>query len=61
MSRSIVERLKQFSEKLKADEPIPATRVTVEHTPDGTLTTQTQVVLQNGKIRSADSEQSVDQ
>lgn len=41
MAKSIIERLRGFSEKLKSGAPIKATKVTVEHTPDGTLTTQT--------------------
>lgn len=45
MGRSISERLKDFSDKLKSDKPIKATEVTVEHTPDGTMTTRRPVEL----------------
>lgn len=43
MGKSIAERLKNFSSKLKSGEPVKGTEVTVEHTPDGPLTTQTPV------------------
>lgn len=45
MARSIIDRLKDFSDKLKSGEPIKATQVTVEHTPDGNLTTRMAVEL----------------
>jgi hypothetical protein len=41
----IVAGLEDFLAKLKAGEPIPATRVTREDTPDGPLHTQTPVLL----------------
>ncbi len=45
MGRSISERLKDFSDKLKSGEPIHGKRVTVEQTPDGPLTTFEDVVI----------------
>ena len=47
MKRSIIDRLKDFGEKLKSGTPIKATTVTVEHTPDGTLTTRQEHILRS--------------
>jgi hypothetical protein len=47
MAKSIVERLKRFSDKLKSGEPIHGTRVSIEQTSDGPLTTSRAVVLKS--------------
>lgn len=41
----LIRGLRDLTDKLKAGVPIEATRVTVEHTPDGTLTTREKIVL----------------
>lgn len=45
MKRSISDRLKDSGDKLKSGKPIQATKVTIEHTADGTLTTRTPVEM----------------
>ena len=51
MRRSIVDRLRDFSVKLRDGVPIEAVQVTVEHTPDGPLSSQKHVVLTPKKCR----------
>ena len=40
MAKSIVDRLKRLCEKMDSGKPIQGTKVSIEQTPDGTLTTR---------------------
>lgn len=56
IGQQLVEGLEDFTQKLKAGVPIEATQVTVEHTPDGTLTTRRRVVLNVPELPSNETE-----
>lgn len=45
LERDLIEGMEAFIAKLKSDEPIEATRITIEHTPDGPLTTSEKVMI----------------
>jgi hypothetical protein len=45
LSERTLEAMQRLSEKIKSGEPIPATRVVIEHTPDGPLTTSEDIVI----------------
>jgi len=49
IAQRTIERLRRFTERLEAGEPIKATIVTVESTPDGPLTTRVNGVFLDGK------------
>lgn len=40
LAKRVLDRMRNFTEKLESGVPIECTHVTVEHTPDGTLTTR---------------------
>jgi hypothetical protein len=45
LSERTLEAMQRLSERIKSGEPIHAKRVTIEHTPDGPLTTSEDIVI----------------
>lgn len=45
IAKKLIDSLRRISVKMRSGEPLRAVRVTVEHTPDGPLTTREEVVI----------------